>query len=100
MKTTSKRIASEKQQSHLIEARKAAIDKRIDRIKNDHRRREAIDFVDGIDSTNMTLAAISFKLNEAGHRTARGHFFDATSVKYLVAWRERYYKKQDKLTTK
>ena len=95
-----KKAPSERQTNHLIEARKAALEKRIDKIKNDDRRRAAIDFIDTIDAPSMTLAAISFKLNEAGHRTARGHFFDATSVKYLVAWRERYYKKQDKLTTK
>jgi hypothetical protein len=100
MKTTSKRIASERQQTHLIEARKAALEKRIDKIKNDDRRRAAIDFIDTIDAPSMTLAAISFKLNEAGHRTARGHFFDATAVKYLLAWRVKYYTKQVKLTTK
>lgn len=91
---------SERQANHLQEARKAALNKRIDKIKNDDRRRAAIDFIDTIDAPSMTLAAISFKLNEAGHRTARGHFFDATAVKYLLAWRAKYYSKQVKQTLK
>lgn len=91
---------SERQANHLQEARKAALSKRIDKIKNDDRRRAAIDFIDTIDAPSMTLAAISFKLNEAGHRTARGHFFDATAVKYLLAWRVKYYAKQVKQTAK
>jgi len=100
MKTITKKAPSERQTNHLIEARKAALEKRIDKIKNDDRRRAAIDFIDTIDAPSMTLAAISFKLNEAGHRTARGHFFDATAVKYLLAWRVKYYAKQVKQTAK
>lgn len=91
---------SERQANHLQQARQAALNKRIDKIKNDDRRRAAIEFVDSIDAPSMTLAAIAFKLNEAGHRTARGHFFDATGVKYLLAWRQKYYVKKVKETSK
>lgn len=100
MKTMSKRTISQRQTDHLIEARKAALDKRITKIKNDDRRRAAIEFIDSIDAPSMTLAAIAFKLNEAGHRTARGHFYETTGVKYLLAWRQKYYAKKVKETSK
>ena len=92
----SKKNMSEEQKENSIKAQKAQIDKRIAKIKKDDRRRAAIEFLESIDAPSMTLAAIAFKLNEAGHRTVRGHLFDATGVKYLLAWRQKYYAPKNK----
>ena len=95
-----KRTVTEKLQKHLSKARAIALEKRIERIKNDECRRMAIDFIDAISTGKITLTALAFKLNEAGHRSSRGTLFNETKVKHLLAWRLKYYPKQVKETPK
>jgi hypothetical protein len=94
------RTATDKVREHLKFARQRSMKSRIEKISNDEKRHAAAAYMATLDVKEMALDAIAFKLNEAGHRTPRGSFFNGNAVRMLIAWQLRYFKQTAEPRTK
>ena len=95
-----RRTTTDKLREHLKYARQRSIQSRIEKIQNDERRHAAAAYMATLDVKEMALDAIAYKLNEAGHRTPRGSFFNGNAVRMLIAWQQRYFKQNEAPETK
>jgi hypothetical protein len=86
-----RRTTTDKLREHLKYARQRSMQSRIEKIQNDERRHAAAAYMATLDVKEMALDAIAYKLNEAGHRTPRGSFFNGNAVRMLIAWQQRYF---------
>lgn len=90
-----RRTTTDKLREHLKYARQRSMQSRIEKIQNDERRHAAAAYMATLDVKEMALDAIAYKLNEAGHRTPRGSFFNGNAVRMLIAWQQRYFQQTE-----